>query len=113
MAKRKAKKKKDPRKVHGKVDPVRVQVAIKVADVPGLRSKISPAFLRAAMLQYVETGRPPRGVEIDAIDWINPSRVHPELAVWKSSKDADQSLPQARATLRRLLRRLRFNFRRI
>jgi len=108
-----AKNKKDKRKTHGKVDPVRVQVAIRVPNVPGVKSRLSPAFLRKALLNFVETGVMPRGIEVDAIDWINPVRKDKGLARWKSSNDPDQSMAGARKTLRRLLRRLRFNFQRV
>lgn len=100
-------------KTHGKPDPVRVQVSIRVPDVPGVKGRITSAFLRKAVLQFVETGSAPRGITIDAIDWINPVRKNPELARWKSSNDPDQSMSGARKTLRRLLRRLKFNFQRV
>jgi hypothetical protein len=106
--KRSSKKRIDRRKVHGKVDPVRVQVAVRVKKPRGV--KITKAFLKAAVQRYADTGRAPRGVQIVTIRWINPVRKDPSKAVWKSSEDSGQSLSQARATLRRLLRRIPLQF---
>lgn len=98
------------KKNHGKVDPVRVQVAIKVPKIKGIKKLITPEFLQRAMEQFVETGEPPTGIEIKTIRWINPVRKNDALAVWKSSDDDGESIENARATLRGLLRQLRYTF---
>jgi len=105
-----ASKKKDGRRKHGKVDPVRVQVSIRIARVPGLRERLTNRILNQIVRDFVDTGKTPRGIKITAINWINPVRKDPTLARWKSSSDSNQSMTQARATLRRVLRRVRFNF---
>jgi len=95
------------------VDPVRVQVAVKIADVPGVEDFVSKGFLDHVVKGWIETGETPRGIEIKTIRWKNPVRKDKSLAVWKSSESPGETLTTARTTLRRLLRRFKFNFSRV
>jgi len=56
VAKKSSKKRKDKRKTHGKPDAVRVQVAVEVKNVPGVRKHLTAALLREAAMKYIETG---------------------------------------------------------
>lgn len=98
-----------------KADPVRIQVAIEVARVPGLKERLTNDLLRKAAIAFIETGRNPlKGVRVKVIRWINPSRKNPSLARWKSSDDTGENLTKARKSLfrggrlRGLLHGLRF-----
>jgi hypothetical protein len=110
MAKKRKAKRKDSRKAHGKVDPVRVQVAIQVAKIPGLKERLTNKILNDIVQRFVDTGETPRGIKVTAIKWINPSRVNETLARWKSSGDSDQTMAAARATLKGVIRRIKFSF---
>lgn len=92
------------------VDPVRVQVSVKVADVPGAADFVTKGFLNHVMKAWIETGETPKGIKVTAIRWKNPVRKDKSLAVWKSSDSPGETLTTARTTLRRLLQRFKFDF---
>ncbi len=95
------------------IDPVRVQVAIKVANIPGAEDFVTKGFLDRVMKGWIETGETPRGIEVKTIRWKNPVRKDKSLAVWKSSESPGETLTTALTTLRRLLRRFQFSFSRV
>jgi len=86
-----SKKRKDKRKTHGKPDAVRVQVAVEVKNVPGVRKHLTAALLREAAMKYIETGINKKGFRVKVIRWLNPVRVDGSRARWKSSNDAGES----------------------
>jgi len=87
-------------------DPVRIQVGIRLLkDAP-----VTHEFLRLVIMQWANTGKLPKGIKIVYVRWINPRRAAASLAVWKDSRDSDQSLEGARTTLRGLLRAGHFTF---
>jgi hypothetical protein len=88
------------------VDPVRIQIGIRLAkDAP-----VTHEFLRSVIVHWAEGDRLPRGIRIVYVRWINPRRTSSALAVWKDSRDSDQSLQGARTTLRGLLLSGKFSF---
>ena len=87
------------------IDPVRIQVGIRLSkDAP-----VTYDFLRGVIAHWVDGGTLPRGIKITYVRWINPVRATRGLAAWKDSRDKDQSLQGARATLRGLLRSVHLN----